>query len=101
MKFGVITEVPNDSPAALVGNLATALGQVFTDRGEAINPMQSLMLRVPVFTLGEILVLDDDGREIAGAGRKPDKWDVRCETFDEIGPAVERAKGIVWGSVVD
>jgi hypothetical protein len=40
-----------------------------------------LGLRGKVFTLGEILFLDSGGREIVGAGRKPDKWGVVVESF--------------------
>lgn len=35
-----------------------------------------LDLRTPVFYEGEILILDEGGREIGFPGRKPSKWDV-------------------------
>jgi hypothetical protein len=53
-----------------------------------------LNLRAPVFVLGEVLVLDGDGREVAGRGRKPDKWDVDCERFDSIDDAIARARSL-------
>lgn len=37
--------------------------------------------RLPVFFLGEILIVNRNGREIAGRGRKPSKWGVECAYF--------------------
>ena len=104
MRFLVITRVPE---AGNRGNLALAT-EVFFDNdtnntanwdeplpriGEAVgNPMLMLALRAPVFTLGEVLIVDENGRELAGAGRKPDKWDVGFEIFDDVAIAVERAQ---------
>ena len=49
-------------------------------------------VRSPIFHVGEILVLDSEyGREVAGCGRKPSKWDVGVEYFDNIERAIERA----------
>jgi hypothetical protein len=44
------------------------------------------------FRKGEILVLagDEFGREPFGAGRKPAKWDVRCEWFGRDYEAAKR-----------
>lgn len=51
-----------------------------------------LSLRMPVFTLGEILILGEDGREVVGAGRKPSKWGVRTEEYDDLNQAIIAAK---------
>lgn len=56
-----------------------------------------LGLRCPVFTVGEILILDASGREVGGRGRKPSKWDVEVEYFDDLGAAVRRAREVsLW-----
>ena len=106
-KFGVITAVPGmGKPEALTdptvdweGNLAlqvplfTATGMV-GDKPRIIQGIEAMAFRAPVFDIGEILVLDLDGREIGGRGRKPSKWDVKCEVFDDIEKAIERAREV-------
>lgn len=54
-----------------------------------------LLPQVHVFIPGEILILDDDGREVAGRGRKPGKWDVSIETFDTLEAAAKRAAEVM------
>lgn len=54
---------------------------------------QYVFCSVPVFTLGEIMVMDSSGRTIPD-GRKPSKWFVTYETFNNINDAVKRAKEI-------
>ena len=49
---------------------------------------------VPVFTLGEILIMDSSTDRTIPDGRKPDKWDVEYETFNRITDAVKCAKGV-------
>lgn len=90
MTFGVITRVPD--PEKDDGNLASAL--VYRLPAEA---RMAVMLRgrVPVFDLGEILVLDENDREISGRGRKPSKWEVDCEYFDNIEAAITRARAVM------
>lgn len=57
------------------------------------GPEVALALRVPVFTVGEILILDvDSGREAASPGRKPSKWFVTYETFSDVNAAVQRSR---------
>lgn len=45
------------------------------------------------FVQGELLVVDDYGREVSGKGRKPSKWDVEYELFDfvDLDKAVQRS----------
>ena len=105
MNFGVITRVP-DHRKGERGNLASAMGEVFLAPNGGYDddvvplhdalgaPMLALSMLVPNFRLSEILVLDGSGREVAGAGRKPDKWDVDCEEFDTIEAAVARAREV-------
>lgn len=53
-----------------------------------------LQVRLPVFEVGEILLVNRLGREIAGRGRKPDKWGVECEYFWTRRAAVKRAREV-------
>lgn len=102
MRYGVITHVPSTGEDG--GNLALAFPMVEVEPMDQSNgwkgkyelasrlmPALALSFRAPVFALGEILVLDDAGREVAGHGRKPNKWDVGCEEFDTIEAATARA----------
>lgn len=61
-----------------------------------------------VFVPGEILILDDNGREVAGHLRKPSKWGAeqdlskgRCKTefrlFHSLNDAIECARQIISG----
>lgn len=100
MKFGVITEVP---PLKDSGNLAVSLGEVCiqTEQPTEANDWKgeyedlgfpaALAIQKRVFNVGEVLILNDNGREIPYPGRKPNKWSVTCEEFDTIEAAVERA----------
>ncbi len=99
--YGVITEVPE---AETGHNMSTAFPlytrvkpealEVEVVSGELGMAILTTFLE-PVFVLSEILVLDDPwGREIAGAGRMPSKWGVKCETFPTIYEAIERAKEV-------
>jgi hypothetical protein len=65
------------------------------DRNASIDTTRKQMVfySVPVFSLGEILVMDSNDRSIPD-GRKPDKWDVGYETFTDIDSAIARAKEI-------
>ena len=90
-EFIVITKVPTPPED---GNLATALGDLFYASGEPVPPMTQLGLSIPVFTLGEIIVADTNGREIGGRGRKPAKWFVEHETFDFPLEAIKRSREV-------
>lgn len=53
------------------------------------------VLHSPVFFLGELIVIDADrGWEIVGKGRKPYRWDIEYEEFEEIEDAVRLAMQI-------
>lgn len=103
MKFGVITKVP---PIENGGNLATAI-DILVETGkphesndylgtyERVGFPAVLSLRRPVFNVGEVLLLDDNGREIPYPGRKPSKWSVTCEEFDTVERALKRATAVM------
>lgn len=93
MKIAVVTRVP-DAEAGEAGNMAIAI-PLYVQPGPLPDVIVSAMphlgmlalsLRAAVFALGEILILDNDGREFGGERRKPSKWDVgvtECETLEE------------------
>ena len=97
--FGVITKVPPEDDLD-GGNFASAMPLYFRTREEKIVSsvtffgVGAMSVLAPVFTLGEILVLNESGREIAGHGRKPSKWSVTCEHFSDLNDAIKRAKEV-------
>jgi len=120
IRFAVITEIPNDcegnyatselvicpnasehvAGANIVVNPPEFDESMFGDAlvrkgGDKIDltKKQMVFCLVPVFGLGEILIIDSNGRTIPD-GRKPGKWDVECEYFDTIEDAVKRAKEV-------
>ncbi len=112
--FAVIARVPDPDKSG--GNMAVTFDlridpQVFGEDALSpphpladlgISPMHALYLRAPVFTLGEIVILDGTyGREVAGRQRKPHKWDVDVEHFFELEAAVQRAEAIYQESQRD
>ena len=52
---------------------------------------------ISVFEEGEILIVDESGREVAGLRRKPSKWYVEYEEFEDLEKAIERAKEVIRG----
>jgi len=97
MKFGVITKINNHrGNLACVFELYEQLEQPneandYHGKIEQVNPLICLNLREPVFHVGEVLILDDNGREIPYPGRRPAKWDVECEKFDDVDNAIQCA----------
>ena len=97
-RFAVVTRV-----GAFPGNHACALDKDIWFDSQAPGakpfnvydekPLALLVfhLQVPVFRVGEILILGSDGREPGAAGRKPSKWDVTVEEFSALDAAVARA----------
>jgi len=58
-----------------------------------LSKKQILMCQTPVFTLGEIMIIDSNDRSIPD-GRKPSKWDVGCEYFNDVESAIKRARQV-------
>jgi len=105
MRFAVVTKTPS-----LAGNLAAAF-EFYTEKqdGDGLSRMGvatrdedfervpfevCLSLRMPVFHVGEILILDHTGREVGYPGRKPSKWDVEIDEYDDVLTAVLRSKEV-------
>jgi hypothetical protein len=55
---------------------------------------QMLTCNSPVFTIGEILIMDPSNDRSVPEGKKPDKWDVSYECFDDILEAVRCARKV-------
>lgn len=96
MKFVVITKIRN-----VLGNLAVNMdlyepseepsaANGYLGNYSRINVLIALNMRTPVFQVGEVLIVDDNGRELPYPGRKPAKWDVETEEFeiDRLGDAL-------------
>lgn len=59
-----------------------------------LTKKQLVLCNTPVFSLGEILILDSEyGRSIPD-GRKPSKWFVSYECFENLEDAVKRSKEV-------
>ena len=102
----VVTKVPDESDPS---NLAAPEFRLF-DRVEEpneennylgkwhpsiINTATILTYRTPVFYLGEILLLDHNGREVGPHGRKPENWNVQCTMVDNIPDAVALSRKVL------
>lgn len=92
--FAVVTETsPIDYALALDIQVAGE-GEQLSPITRFLGPAALLSLRAPVFTLGEILLLDEDGREVDGPGRKPSKWGVSIQEFETLDDAVARSQEV-------
>lgn len=105
-KFLVITEVPvADGTSDVSGFLAANddnmsdelayehngilyIGEDFTDD---ITNGPSRWAKRQVFYVGEMIIVNDLGREVCGHGRKPSKWNVKYEEFDSLEDAIRKA----------
>jgi hypothetical protein len=95
--YGVVTSTGDPRTG---GNMATPIGEIFIATGggdgtecRPLDLLSQMSLRAPVFTVGEVLLLDSSGREISGRGRKPSKWVVEveyCDTLEEALTVVDR-----------
>lgn len=95
MKFGVVIGVPDMAlPETALTNLAVA-DVIYTAAG-LHTPMAMLTHRLPVFQVGEFLICDDDGREIAFPRRDTARWPVEIAWYeeDQVEEAVLRCRRI-------
>lgn len=94
--FAVITEV---SPPETGLNMAAPIGELYISTNglecRRVGGIEQMAFRTPVFTPGEILILDEDGRELAGRYRKPSKWGVSYETYINVEAAIDRARDVL------
>jgi len=88
IKYGVITKIDGPNVASMpIGE--TNDGKLTAVLEKAVGS-SILWIEYPVFTVGEILIVDDDtDREIGYPGRAPHKWSgVVCQYFDDVQAAV-------------
>lgn len=73
---------------------------VYADR---LCPVKSGEAKHPIFTLGEIMIVDANGIEAPGFWRKPWKFNVEYETFDTLPEAIRRQAEVVdiWWKEAD
>ena len=99
MTYTVVTKVCDPESG---GNMALALGNVFLQSGPDplhVEPIAryigtlAVNLRTPVFRVGEVLRLDNNDRD--QFGRKPSKWDIEIEDFEDAEAAFARAFEVV------
>jgi hypothetical protein len=104
MTFAVITSV---AAHATSGNLANEI-DLFVEGSDGswvrlmdLEPHLNLAwkIRTPVFYPGEILILNEGGREHGFPGRKPDKWHVEYEEFATVEEAIDRANIVMRENV--
>ena len=93
--FCVITKIPSEYEQ---GNWydhvveAKDIRLDFIRREDFVNFPEMFGIRMPVFEVVEILIVEPDyKREIGYPGRKPGKWNVDCEYFDTAEKAIKRA----------
>lgn len=105
----VITQVPN--PDEEDGNLAHEMFCADIDKlngTPTFRPFRDLKRRnakggfiipvnLEVFSLGEIIIVDETEREIGGIGRKACKWYVEYKMFasDEMGKAIKLSQALL------
>ena len=68
---------------------------LYADVAKRFATDEEEMVSLPVFTLGEVLIVDSGGREVVGAQRKPSKWYVDYEGFVTVEQAVQRAQEVL------
>lgn len=69
---------------------------LYTDVYDPSTPIEEMLrVKLSVFRLGEILLVNPIGREIVGAGRKPSKWAVGCEYYFSRRTALKRAMEVI------
>jgi len=63
----------------------------FSDIGKSIGTCKTA-----VFEKGEIVICNiNNGREVCYPGRKPSKWDVEYDVFDNLDNAVKRSQELI------
>lgn len=100
VRLCVITGVTSEEYANVTIYVDRAQNHWVAPLDHDINRMRSLCQRdpmglgkLPVFRVGEILVVNVHGREVAGQRRNPSAWCVSCEEFplEQIDAAIRIA----------
>jgi len=100
IKFAVVTKAntnPNEESNWADEIAVPYHGELYVDVEPPANGV-GLLVHVPAFIPGEILILDEEEkREVAGHLRNPDKWGIEYELFDNLEDAIKRAQEIIFG----
>ncbi len=83
---------PLDNEAKLLSSKVTEFN-VATHNGETFRIQE---IKAPTFKRGEIIIVDEWGREVDGPQRKPSKWDIKYRVFDNLEEAVKYAQKILY-----
>ncbi len=107
-EFAVVTKIPD--PGSDDSNLRSGMTDIFVKVGvevrehpryersvvkllpDVVGAGESLNYMLETFHVGEILIVDQYGREVGFPGRKPGKWGVTCEHFTDLDAAVDCAR---------
>jgi len=69
---------------------------VWNNGNELTNQAQILgFVKRPIFHIGEVLVIDEHNIEITPPWRKPYRWAVKYEVYDNIEDAIKRSQQIL------
>ena len=104
--FAVITKVPNainEDGTSNTGNIATDFyykakdNELFIISENVPNNIEAISdCYTEVFQAGELLICSKDTeREIPYPSRKPSKWNVEYEVFDDLELAIIRCKEVI------
>ena len=98
LRYCVITDTTSDEMGNMHdGTLTTDGKKVYAEWADSRRPIIGpdgfpIDVKIPTFEMGEIVIIDAEiGREVNGPGRKPRKWFVGYEVYDDIEHAIERA----------
>ena len=87
-----------DPPTTIKGYENLMVQSMMAEREDVttinLKRRQIITCSVPVFKLGEILILDSKYGRTIPDGRKPSKWDVTYECFRSLKRAISRAKEV-------
>ncbi len=99
ISYAVITKVPGKYEEGNEYDRFVEASDIRTDmsypKGKCIHFPESFIIKDTVFELGEIMVLNEYGREISGRQRKPGKWYVDYKEFDDIKKAIRCARDVM------
>ena len=96
--FGVITHIERENDASGCYDVMAQkdFEGVWSTVAEFDAKKPYIQLHLPVFKLGEILILESEWkREVSGRCRSPRKWFVTCEEFEYLEEAIDRAKEVM------
>lgn len=107
VQYEVITKLPDDPEGNYRDDILTPQTFIigFDKDGDTTDTIyappkrgdydKGLHVKLPLFELGEILLVGRTGREIGGMQRKPSKWGVESERYWMRRKAIRRALEVI------